>query len=135
VKVIFLDIDGVLCISRTNPKRGRPPYRFGGLHPPAVAQLQRIVRATGALVVISSAWRLGLYPQTVLYLESCGVPRIRDTGIAGDVAAFASPCTEGAEVVVVIDGRASMSCRCEGGLPLCAATRRKAEPSPGSGTP
>jgi hypothetical protein len=56
VKVIFLDIDGVM-----NGLESRPQDRRGvvsWLEPVPVALLNRIVAATGAVVVVSSSWRL-----------------------------------------------------------------------------
>lgn len=59
MKILFLDVDGVLnCVSyfatRTTPRDGRPrdidPFRAALIH--------RILDATGAKVVVSSAWRL-----------------------------------------------------------------------------
>jgi len=55
-KVIFLDIDGVMngVASRLDHRRGF----VGFLEPGNVAALNQIVAATGAVVVISSTWRL-----------------------------------------------------------------------------
>lgn len=67
MKVIFLDIDGVLVTLRS--------FAMGrsGLHakadPDTVAALNTIIEATGASIVISSTWRLG----------RGGVGRMRDT--------------------------------------------------------
>lgn len=57
-KVIFLDIDGVMnnLGTRTDHHRGFPSW----LDPVNVAVLNDIVRATGAVVVISSSWRHGI---------------------------------------------------------------------------
>jgi hypothetical protein len=55
-KVIFLDIDGVM-----NGVASRPDHRrgfVGFLDPINVAALNQIVAATGAVVVVSSTWRL-----------------------------------------------------------------------------
>lgn len=57
-KVIFLDIDGVM-----NNLGTRPPRRRGlssWLDPAHVALLNEVVRATGAVVVLSSSWRLSM---------------------------------------------------------------------------
>lgn len=52
-KVIFLDIDGVLNIMR--PERDK----YGSLfHENFVDNLKRIINGTGAVIVISSTWRL-----------------------------------------------------------------------------
>jgi len=53
MKVIFLDIDGVINLI----PQGRD--EFGSLfHPHLVENLKRLVEATGAKIVISSTWRL-----------------------------------------------------------------------------
>jgi hypothetical protein len=49
---VFLDIDGVLNAHEWNPE-----VLCGQIHPDKVARLNRILRATGARVVLSSAWR------------------------------------------------------------------------------
>lgn len=52
MKVIFLDIDGVLNVI----PQGRDAY--GGIfHPEFVDNLERIIDETGAKIVISSSWR------------------------------------------------------------------------------
>lgn len=45
-RIIFLDIDGVICCNKN-----------AQLEPPKLAQLQRVVEATGAKIVLSSDWR------------------------------------------------------------------------------
>jgi HAD domain in Swiss Army Knife RNA repair proteins len=58
VKIIFLDIDGVLNNSkflRQNP--GAKAGTGQQLDPRAIALLDRLVAATGAKIVISSTWR------------------------------------------------------------------------------
>jgi hypothetical protein len=47
-KIIFLDVDGVICTGR---------LRFNGLDPIPMGHLKRIIDETGAKVVISSSWR------------------------------------------------------------------------------
>jgi hypothetical protein len=57
VKVLFLDIDGVL-----NSRSWADRYGDGWarrLDPEALGQLRRILDATGAVIVVSSAWRVG----------------------------------------------------------------------------
>jgi hypothetical protein len=55
-KVIFLDIDGVMNSVSTRPQDPRGLLDF--LDPANVAVLNAIVRATAAVVVVSSSWRL-----------------------------------------------------------------------------
>ncbi len=54
MKIIFLDIDGVLAV------RFRREDRYGsGFHPEFVENLRYIIEQTGAYIVISSTWRAG----------------------------------------------------------------------------
>lgn len=61
MKVIFLDFDGVLCnhesITAGYKARSAPAQDPYGPHPDCVAALNRIVEATGAVIVVSSTWR------------------------------------------------------------------------------
>ena len=52
MKVLFLDIDGVLNDSHFNPAA-----ESSSLSGPAVTRLNQILRATGAKLVLSSSWR------------------------------------------------------------------------------
>lgn len=61
MKVIFLDIDGVM--NGIEAKGQHPDARRGlvsFLDPGPVELLNRIIAATGAVVVVSSTWRLGI---------------------------------------------------------------------------
>lgn len=61
MKLIFLDVDGVFItekfIRSEFAKTGKPQGRT--FDPSAVIECDRIVVATGAVVVISSVWRMG----------------------------------------------------------------------------
>jgi hypothetical protein len=57
-KVLFLDIDGVL-----NGHERHPGSPFCGVRPDCMAQLNRVVAATGCGVVLSSAWRYQIITQ------------------------------------------------------------------------
>lgn len=64
MKIIFLDVDGVLCLNgRTLP-------------PEPLEQLKRIIEATGAQIVLSSTWRIHDESKTILWLrfQQIGVP-------------------------------------------------------------
>jgi HAD domain in Swiss Army Knife RNA repair proteins len=53
IKVLFLDIDGVVnCATTTERHRG-----FIGIDPRLAARVRRVVEATGCKVVLSSTWR------------------------------------------------------------------------------
>lgn len=57
-KVIFLDVDGVLnngSWAARMYERGVRTYRDDLLYEPSLEQLKRIVAATGAYIVVSSA--------------------------------------------------------------------------------
>lgn len=70
MKVIFLDIDGVLVTSRTLKER------FGLrsiANPSCVAALNHITDSTGAKIVISSAWRFCGLEEMKLILSYWGI--------------------------------------------------------------
>ena len=55
MKVVFLDVDGVLINRRSWYVRDR--HRRATPDPPCLAALNRILRETGARIVLSSTWR------------------------------------------------------------------------------
>jgi hypothetical protein len=68
MKIIFLDIDGVLnCDKTRNPRKF--PYV---VDPTLLARLKRLLKATGAKVVLSSSWRCD--PVGILAAKHWGVP-------------------------------------------------------------
>jgi hypothetical protein len=68
MKIIFLDIDGVLnCDNTRNPRRF--PYV---IDPRLLARLKRLLKATHAKVVLSSSWRCD--PVGLLAARHWGVP-------------------------------------------------------------
>lgn len=54
-KVLFLDVDGVL--NSMTWFASQPPTSVTEVDPVAVRRIQRIVAATGCMVVLSSSWR------------------------------------------------------------------------------
>lgn len=54
MKVIFLDVDGVLNEAGS---KSRSPHGFIGVDDEKVAVLKQIVDATGAIIVLSSTWK------------------------------------------------------------------------------
>lgn len=73
MKVIFLDIDGVLNHSRT-------PERFEGMlgiDRILLARFKKVVRITGANVVLSSPWRK--WTTGIAHIEEQGIPLIGHT--------------------------------------------------------
>ena len=87
MKIIFLDVDGVL---NNNDTDTRNPLGYIGVDDTLCQRLRDIVAATGAKIVLSSAWRTA--PRALPYLwEHCGptVECIGETpyypaGIRGD---------------------------------------------------
>ena len=68
MKVIFLDIDGVLNYANTpNPRKF--PYV---VDPQLLRSLKNVVAATGAHMVLSSTWRYD--PAGLFSARRCGVP-------------------------------------------------------------
>lgn len=75
MKVLFLDIDGVLNSNGYFKQVGlnREPYPLGHLDPKAIAHLNRVVSTTGCKVVISSTWRRSNEPAAIAkYLTQKG---------------------------------------------------------------
>lgn len=61
MKVVFLDIDGVLNCTESLRLVGKPrPF-----HRDSVAALNRILSETGAVIVVSSSWRYGQTLETL----------------------------------------------------------------------
>ena len=67
MKIIFLDVDGVLNTSRTQ-RRLNCSNEFTFVDTRKVLRLRDIVERTGAKLVLSSTWRLGAMPDA-FYLE------------------------------------------------------------------
>jgi hypothetical protein len=57
MKIIFLDIDGVLITGHSLSLNGK--VRFDTPDPECVARLNKVTDATGAKLVLSSSWRIG----------------------------------------------------------------------------
>ena len=86
MKVIFLDVDGVLNSENFYRKRGAPDYRFEDeppyplceFDPESIKLLNQIIEKTKAKIVVSSTWRIG---RTVEELKTL----FKSVGIEGDV--------------------------------------------------
>lgn len=70
MKVLFLDVDGVL--NSATWFASQPPMAVTEVDATAVRRIQRIVAQTGAKVVLSSSWRH--QPELVAQLRAAGVP-------------------------------------------------------------
>lgn len=86
MKIIFLDIDGVLNHEQFYVKRHEDDFKGYGEHPACefdfkcIAVLNHIIDSTGAKVVVSSTWRLG---RTIEELQSV----LDSVGFKGEVIA------------------------------------------------
>lgn len=58
MKVIFLDIDGVVNCSDT---KERSPSKAIGVEQSKIALVKQIIEATGAKLILSSTWRIGWF--------------------------------------------------------------------------
>lgn len=80
MKVLFLDIDGVLNTKYwyTQMDRNTPKDKYGyAFDPNAVANLKRIVEDTGAEIVISSSWKcMGLFQMEDMWRDRNNPGRI-----------------------------------------------------------
>jgi len=107
VKLVFLDFDGVIVTQKTRYMKGDPE---------CIAALNRIVETTGAAVVVSSCWRLGM---NVVELREL----LRDWGFEGkvidrtaamlpdrgnEIAAWLESCPRDVERFVILDDDADM---------------------------
>lgn len=73
MKIVFLDVDGVLnCY---NDFVGKDTFLI--LNKQMIKRLNRIIKSTGADIVLSSTWRM--YPQHIDYLREHGVNFIDST--------------------------------------------------------
>lgn len=63
MKVLFLDIDGVVNCQTTKERIGSTI----GIEPVKMALIKRIVKQTGCVVVLSSSWRL--YPPDLAHVR------------------------------------------------------------------
>lgn len=91
MRVIFLDIDGVL-VNRASFRLPRVPWKgktvsAARAHPDCVAALNRLTETTSAVFVLSSVWRMFGITFMRSWLKACGVkgkligmtPTIRET--------------------------------------------------------
>lgn len=72
MKVIFLDIDGVLNCENTF-KKANSRIRTKMICGDKVAELRNIIDSTGAKVVLSSSWRIGMRMETEKELGKYGI--------------------------------------------------------------
>lgn len=109
-KIIFLDIDGVMNSVDVRVRDPRGLVDF--LEPACVATLNTIIAATGAVVVISSMWRLSTpFPELVASFAAVGctaqivdiTPDIDPRERHREVAAWLAEQAEPPHRFVVID--------------------------------
>ena len=112
MKVIFLDVDGVLNSWNT---KTRNPLGFIGVDEDKCQLLREIVQATGAVIVLSSSWRY--HPEALPYLwDACGpkitcigeTPPIWDAPRGDEIAQWLKEHPE-VDKFVILDDRLDMS--------------------------
>src|ERR1035437_5557424 len=57
-KIIFLDIDGVICTQKELKSKFRYPDTYEGFNDACLRRIEHIVQETGAEIVISSDWKM-----------------------------------------------------------------------------
>lgn len=75
MKIVFLDIDGVLNCKSRHPTTGTYLH---WIDPVAVKLLNRITDATGAKIVVSSSWRIGRHVEFL-------ADELRSAGVTGTI--------------------------------------------------
>ncbi len=90
MKVIFLDFDGVLNDKYFHPRETWKGHDWGydWIRPSLVSKVNRIIRETGAKVVISSTWR-----QSFSILEIRDI--LEESGFMGEVIDFTPDFVKG----------------------------------------
>ena len=86
MKIIFLDIDGVLN-THHSMTRGRTSECLHHFQKSCVRELNRLIRLSGAKIVVSSTWRKGKrWPQVIQHIKTEGVigQVIDRTGVSDD---------------------------------------------------
>ena len=74
-KIVFLDVDGVINIAKDYYKRFNQDCLF---------QLERIIKETGAKIVVSSSWRTGNRALTIQSLMESGFTQFLADQIVGE---------------------------------------------------
>lgn len=88
MKVLFLDIDGVINSERTAYAFGAYPHEVSGTHRAmfdevAIALIRGIVEAAGASIVLSSSWRMTHSAHVVANAFDLPVMDITPVGLRG----------------------------------------------------
>lgn len=91
--VLFLDMDGVLNSAlylKNNPSCfDRGEDEANAIDPVAGARLERVLVQTGALMVLSSAWRiLNTLEQVTDFLQRRGVPSVKFIGKTPNLSGY-----------------------------------------------
>lgn len=96
MKVIFLDIDGVLITLRSF-EQFKIPTKFAQADPACVIQLNRILIETQARIVLSSTWRIGLKSERLPEMNR----QFIEWGVCSEIMDF-TPVLEGHSGDVVL---------------------------------
>ena len=79
MKILFLDIDGVLNSEKYYQKgKTNLSYPLCDIDPEAVKLVNKIVEKTGCKIVLSSSWRINGLEECNNIFEKVGLPKIYD---------------------------------------------------------
>lgn len=87
LKIIFLDVDGVMNNPRTLERIGEPKGTKGGMlgmDPKLIAKIHEIIDRTKAKIVLSSTWRMGPWEEEMKQFGFRTEEIISVTGRDGD---------------------------------------------------
>jgi len=122
MKVLFLDVDGVLNSADWFHKLD--PKVKGAIHeldPKAVKRVQHVLEVTGAVIVLSSTWRK--LPELRKIIEAAGLPIFditpsHDDGHRGDEIIAWLEAWHGVEAFAIIDDDTDAGEGCAGACSL-----------------
>jgi len=113
MKIVFLDIDGVLNSEQLMTKMGSDLWGDGSvLDPIAIERLNHLTDVTGAKIVISSSWRIAYeWDELVSILKNSGIkaevldktPRFPYDDRADEIWSWLNNAQESVETYVILD--------------------------------
>jgi hypothetical protein len=111
MKVLFFDIDGVVNSERSSLALGGYPHDFSEADMArfdhvALGLIRRVCRVTGAVIVLSSTWRI--YHRPGVVAEALDLPVIDETP---DHGGYDTRGTEIVDDVAICDGHPELAAR------------------------
>ena len=96
MKIIFLDIDGVLNAGRSTYPNDNIETNEGRLNEVLVSRLNRLIENTEAKVVISSTWRIGSTVQKIKHA-------LEEAGFDGEIIGMTPTSSHGVRGVEIME--------------------------------